>query len=599
MSSNQEPDNHSDVQIGVITDFNPHNLATRLAGRVRPLSAVCYSAPFGQAIQTLHSANSEMWERGLDAVVVWTAPEIAVPGFFDVLHWRPFTMESLLTQVDEFAALVERATSTIPTVIVPTWSLPAHASGLGPLEMRTSLGVTNTLMRLNLRLAERFEVNGRVMLLDSQPWLAAAGSKAFSPRLWYRSKTPYVNEVFEAAARDMTAVILANRGGARKIVILDLDNTLWGGVVGDLGWEGIRLGGHDPAGEAFCDFQQLLKRLTQRGVLLGIVSKNDEATALQAIRHHPEMRLHLDDFAGWRINWNDKAQNIVDLLAGLNLGLDAAVFIDDSPFERARVKEALPSVMVPELPEDPLDYPQWLQCLRCFHSPAFSQEDRQRTAMYVADRKRTAIRATATSLGAWLQDLDLKIAVRGLGDSNASRTLQLFQRTNQMNMSTRRLTRAELDEWLSDHRHRLWTFSVADRFGDYGLCGIASVDASGEQAVLRDFLVSCRVMGRGVEESMFAVVADYARSVGQTTFRTCFVRTAKNGPCERWLRERPSARVDDGQFIFDVDAVVSPPQHVQLIFDAESHPTFSGAPWRRIHFGTSRAAPLARRETRT
>jgi FkbH-like protein len=189
--------------------------------------------------------------------------------------------------------------------------------------------------------------------------------------------------------------------------------------------------------------------------------------------------------------------------------------------------------------------------------------------MYVADRKRVATRATASSLDAWLQDLDLRIAVHGLGDSNASRTLQLFQRTNQMNMSTRRLTRAQLDEWLSDDRRRLWTFSVADRFGEYGLCGIASVDASGGQPVLSDFLVSCRVMGRGVEESMFAVAADYARSLGQTTFRTSFVRTAKNGPCERWLRERPSARVDDGQFIVDVDAVVSPPQHVRLIFDAD------------------------------
>jgi FkbH-like protein len=136
-------------------------------------------------------------------------------------------------------------------------------------------------------------------------------------------------------------------------------------------------------------------------------------------------------------------------------------------------------------------------------------------------------------------------------------------------MSTRRLTRAELDEWLSHDRRRLWTFSVADRFGEYGLCGIASVDASGEQAILRDFLVSCRVMGRGVEESMFAVAADYAKSIGQPTFRTCFVPTAKNGPCERWLRERPSARVDEGQFLFDVDAVVLPPRHVRLVFHAE------------------------------
>ena len=171
------------------------------------------------------------------------------------------------------------------------------------------------------------------------------------------------------AAADIRAAFVGLRGAAKKLLVLDLDDTLWGGIVGDAGWENLRLGGHDPQGESFADFQRAIKNLKRRGVVLALVSKNEESVALEAIRNHPEMVLKEDDFVGWRINWTDKARNIAELATELNLGLQSVVFIDDNPVERARVREALPEVFVPEWPEDKLLYASAFGQLRCFDAP--------------------------------------------------------------------------------------------------------------------------------------------------------------------------------------------------------------------------------------
>jgi len=550
--------------VGIIADFNAQNLVVALVRACRPFEIRCTLGEFGQTIRSLHRLEVGEWASRPHALVVWTLPELTIPGFGQALQWKPFSLDQILAEVDEFAELIERTTNSVPAVIVPTWTLSAIRSGLGVLETKPGFGVGHALMAMNLRLIERLSSSPRVTVIDAQSWLTAAGSEAFNPRLWYRAKTPYSNTVFASAAGDIAAMLAANRGLSKKIVIVDLDNTLWGGVVGDVGWEGLRLGGHDATGEAFVDVQRMLKRLTQRGVLLAIASKNEESTALQAIENHPEMVLRLDDFVGWRINWKDKAENVADLMTSLNLGLDAAVFLDDSPFERARVQEALPMVLVPEMPSEPMEVPQFVASLRCFDNPVISNEDRTRTAMYVADRKRTVSKEQAHSLGDWLANLGLEIDIRDVNKVTMDRTLQLFQRTNQMNLSTRRLTRGELVDWLAQGERRLWTFSVADRFGDYGLCGIVSVESSDAGTTIRDFVVSCRVLGRGVEDTMLAVAAQYAGARGDAKLMAGFVPSPKNKPIQRWLSEQPSATSDGNLFLFQSSAVATVPRHVGL-----------------------------------
>src|SRR5262249_54535249 len=231
-----------------------------------------------------------------------------------------------------------------------------------------------------------------VVVLNSRKWFQLAGDATFNFRLWYLGKVPFGNSVFKNAAADIKAALRGAVGQVRKLLILDLDDTLWEGIVGDVGWQALKLGGHDPIGEALVDFQREIKALNRRGVLLGIVSKNEEATALAALKEHPEMILRPEDFAGWRINWSDKAQNIVDLVSQLNLGLDSVVVIDDNPAERSRVREALPQVLVPEWPEDKRLYSAALLALDCFDAYAVTREDHERAQMYANESRRAIVK---------------------------------------------------------------------------------------------------------------------------------------------------------------------------------------------------------------
>lgn len=304
-----------------------------------------------------------------------------------------------------------------------------------------------------------------------------------------------------------------------------------GGTVGEDGWQNLKLGGHDPQGEAFLDFQRQLKILARRGVLLGIVSKNEEPVALEAIRRHPEMVLRLEDFAGWRINWADKAENIAGLLAELKLTPAAAVFLDNDPAERDRVRRALPEVLVPDWPADTMRYSQELWRLRCFPFAAVSAEDRSRRELYAIKHQGDALRTECQSVDEWLASLQLVLAVEEAGPASLPRVVQLLNKTNQMNLSTRRLNADELNAWLAGGGRRLWAIRVRDRFGDHGLVGLFSLEVRGTTAQLTDFVLSCRVLGRRVEECMVWLAAEQGRLLGATRLQAQYVATPRNKPC--------------------------------------------------------------------
>jgi FkbH-like protein len=554
------------VSIGLLADFNVQNLAVLLQKNAQHYELSCAQGPFSQTMRVLLDPGSEFWSSPYEAVVLWTLPERAISSFSKVLSFERYSMEVLLDEVDSFAKVVEQIPGSVRTILIPIWVVPCMDRGWGPLDLGHGVGIADALMQMNLRLASRLGQHLRVVLLDSYRWMSTAGPGAYNPKLWYLSKTPFHSTVFQEASKDILATLDGIRGRSKKIVLLDLDNTLWGGIVGDVGWEKLRLGGHDPVGEAYVDFQKILRRLINRGVVLAIVSKNEEAVALDGIRRHPEMVLRVDDFVGWRLNWDDKAGNIVDLLSELNLGLDSAVFLDDSPFERARVREALPQVLVPEMPEDPTQYPLFVSRLRCFDNIAISSEDRSRTKMYVADRDRAALRKDILSLEKWLAMLELNVTVERLNGRNLERATQLFNKTNQMNLSTRRLTATELSDWAQADGHVLWTFRVSDKFGDYGLCGISSFAQSGTSGHIVDFLLSCRVMGRGVEEAMLAAATQHARYSGCNVLSVEYIPTARNQPCRRWLESLPCLRQEGNRFVFPLGDPLPFPQHIRISF---------------------------------
>ena len=264
-------------------------------------------------------------------------------------------------------------------VLVPSWVLPSNERWIQTLTWRHAAGLANLLARANLMLAEKFAEHPNIVLLDAGYWQASLGRPAHDPRMYAVAKILYSQAFFEKASVEIKAVLRGSLGLAKKVVVCDLDNTLWGGVVGDDGAHAIKLGSPDPVGECFHAFQSALKGLRSRGILLAICSKNDEKFALSVIEDHPAMALRKEDFAAWRINWRDKAENLLGLAEELNLGLDSFVFLDDSPQERDQVRQILPQVYTPDLPASPSDLAPFVSSLACFETAALGREDIERT----------------------------------------------------------------------------------------------------------------------------------------------------------------------------------------------------------------------------
>ena len=547
----------------LVSDFNLQNFAG-YAANDRDLPDLHPLTPAPGPLPALLNPDAPHWRDTPEVALIWTRPESVSPAFAALLRYERPAVEAVLREVDDFCARVSAVSGRVRHVFVPAWTLPA-GGGSGLLDMQPGAGPAHTLMRMNVRLAENLEPAANVHVLNAQAWVDAAGPNAFSPKLWYLGKVPFGNAVFEAALRDVKAGLRGILGCSRKLVLLDLDDTLWGGVVGEVGWENLVLGGHHHRGEAFADFQRALRALKNRGTLLAIVSKNEEQVALDALGRHPEMVLGLGDFAGRRINWQDKVDNILELLAELNLGPQSAVFIDDSPAERARVRESLPEVLVPEWPADPMEYPAALARLRCFETPSLSAEDASRTALYLSETRRRELRANVTSPEEWLRRLKLRVRVEALQPSNLQRTTQLLNKTNQMNLATRRMSAAELAAWAAPDHRRVWALRVCDAFGDAGLTGILSLEIRNGRAWIVDFVLSCRVMGRRIEEAMLAVAAERA---GAAELAARYVATPRNKPClDFFTGLAPRFRREGDLFIKRAEQAFGFPAHIELVGD--------------------------------
>ncbi len=522
-------------KILLISDFNCEILKGYLDNNAEVPSLQASCSTFGQPIQTLLNPSDPIWQSKYDALLIWTQPQAVIESFHDCLNFKHPSLDTILNQVDEYADIILENKTKASHIFIPTWSVPSCFRGFALLDHKQT-GIAYVLSQMNARLASRFMNEDNIFILDSQKWIESVGPKAFNSKMWYLSKTPFDLTVLQKVAVDIKAALCALAGQTKKLVIVDLDDTLWGGIVGDVGWEHLRLGGHDAIGEAYLDFQKALKSLTNRGILLGIVSKNEESIALDAIDQNPEMFLKRENFAAWRINWDDKVQNILDLVEELNLGLQSVVFIDDNPVERARVKEVLPELLVPDWPKDHSLFKETLLSMSCFDQSVLTEEDSKRNEYYQQEKKRTSLKRQIPTPEEWIKTLQCVVEIDVIREANIQRTVQLLNKTNQMNLSTRRLTEDEFRSWMSLEQHTLWTFRVRDKFGDNGLTGIVSVAQNNHEGIVVDFILSCRVFGRFIEDLMLAKVCQWAQMQGIKTITAQYIPTAKNKPCLDFLK---------------------------------------------------------------
>jgi FkbH-like protein len=486
--------------------------------------------PFDQVMQEAIDPASSTNRAGVDGVLValdhdWYGldrpalddPRAAVTG-------ATARLEALLTALSAHTA----ATLYLSTVASPPVSL------FGSLDARSPGAPRALIEALNAAIASLADERGAV-LVDTRALADRVGAERWFDlvqRLAY--KLPFAS-AFGAIYADWVGRLLgAARGKARKCLVLDLDNTIWGGAVGDDGMEGLVLGPGGARGESFLALQKYALDLKERGVILAVCSKNDDATARRAFASHPEMALKLGDVAVFQANWLDKPSNLEAIARSLNIGLDALVLLDDNPAERAEVRAALPMVAVPELPADPAWFAWTLANAGYFESVGFSDEDRRRAAAYAADARRAKAKLTTRDLGDYLASLDMRLWAGPFDPAGRRRIAQLINKTNQFNLTTRRYSEAEVAAFETDPATITVQARLADRFGDLGMIGVVIAKArpaeDGAREVLIDsWLMSCRVLGRKVEEAMLRVLVERAAATGAARLRAHYRPTAKNG----------------------------------------------------------------------
>jgi FkbH-like protein len=371
----------------------------------------------------------------------------------------------------------------------------------------------------------------RFYLMDWERYLRLLGEKeSLDYRYWYMSKSPFRPSFLDLYAQDISNIARAYKALNKKCIILDCDNTLWGGIVGEDGRDKIQLDPQTFPGSIYYDFQKSLLSLYHRGVMICLCSKNNEEDVWDVLDNHPHMLLKREHLAGWKINWQDKAVNIINLIKELNIGLDSVVFVDDSDYECGRVAESIPEVTVLQVPVDAsrYRYPSLLLSTGLFDTLLMTDEDQQRAKMYQTEALRTREQQHYTSLDEYLSSLHLKAHIHLMRDTEVQRVAQLTQKTNQFNVTTRRYTEQQLEE-LIDKGSAIYTLSVKDRYGDYGLTGVLIAIREEDTTRIDSLLLSCRVLGRNLEKVFIGYCLRMLDSKWKTNLMTSeYIRTSKN-----------------------------------------------------------------------
>jgi FkbH-like protein len=436
--------------------------------------------------------------------------------------------------VERVTGLLDRLIKNTPSTLVLTSFLPPFFAVGGARVGKTRDSALECVREVN-RLVESYSQNQeRIHVIDLSAISARLGEEAsIDPRFWYLYKAPLKNEALSVMASELAQLAAGIRGAAKKVLVLDCDNTLWGGIVGEDGIEGIALDPNSYPGAVFYDFQRQILALKNQGALISICSKNNEADVLNVLEQHPHSLLRPRDLAAWRINWESKVANLRELADDLNLGIDSMVLIDDSPAECAFVRESLPEVTVLTVPTNLFELPGVLRQYRGFDRPQRSKEDEKRTEMYRQERLRRDTKKDFEDLEAYLKALDLVAEITPAKAEDLARVAQLTQKTNQFNLTTRRYSQGEIETMAASPEHLVLTMRVRDRFGDYGLTGVGILKFADDVAHIDSLLLSCRVLGRQAEFALLSRLIKRAwERPGVTAVKGYFLPTLKNKQVE-------------------------------------------------------------------
>jgi FkbH-like protein len=545
------------IKVALTGDTATQFLATAIrgTGAERGYQIDLFEAEYNQVERQFLDPSSELYQTDADFIVLFQSTH-KLGEKHSLLS--PSQQESLAEERLAFVASVCENPMLASKKIICLNYPEIEDTVFGSYATKVTSSFTYQVRKLNMGLMDLSQRYANLFICDIAGLQNKLGrDMMFAPNVYVSTEMVLSIDALPYVASRVMDIICAIKGQFKKCLILDLDNTVWGGVIGDDGLEGIQLGHGLGIGKAFTEFQMWVKKLKQRGVIICVASKNNEETAKEPFEKHPDMVLKLEDIAVFQANWETKVDNIRTIQRILNIGFDSMVFLDDNPFERNIVRENIPGITVPELPQDPGEYLEYLYSLNLFETASYSQADKDRTKQYQVEAQRVSLQKTFSNEADFLKSLDMTSVVSGFNKFNTPRVAQLSQRSNQFNLRTVRYTEADIEALGQDPDVIDLSFTLEDKFGDNGLIAVIIMKKQDEETLFIDtWFMSCRVLKRGMEDFTLNTMVEAAREKGYKRIVGEYLPTPKNKMVENHYPSLGFQKLEGtptAQYVLDVE----------------------------------------------
>jgi FkbH-like protein len=504
------------------------NKAIKAYGYEAKIDFDIYEADYSQIDMQVLDTSSELYKFQPDFIYINKSSEHLLKEFYKLNRAEQCAFSNnLLQDIQGYCQIIS---SKLASKIIISTFPEINDTVFGNFAAKTNVSFIYQIRRSNFLLMEYAQQTKQLFLLDLAALQSTFGySFIFDSKMYVSADMVYSIDFLPHIAKHIIDIILSITGTFKKCLVLDLDNTLWGGIIGDDGIEGIQIG-YLGLGKIFTELQLWVKQLKQRGIILAVCSKNTESIAKEPFEKHPEMILRLEDIALFVANWETKVTNIKYIQQVLNIGFDSMVFLDDNPFEREMVKSGIPEIAVPALPEDPSEYLIYLRGLNLFETASFTDEDMLRTQQYQQEAKRTVLQQSFASEEDFLKNLEMVSDVKPFDSFSIPRVAQLTQRSNQFNLRTIRYSEKDIEAISKSKEYYTFSLTLHDKFGDHGLIAVIILKKEDDSTLFIDtWIMSCRVLKRGMENFTLNQIIEWAKTNNFSKIKGEYVPTKKNG----------------------------------------------------------------------
>jgi len=562
-------DHEKKIRVAILSSFTLNGLeeTMRVKCNEEKIQCTTYVSGYNQYNQQILDEKSQLYKFSPDITFLIIDSRNVLGELFlnpysvSVEERKRFAQNKSDEIINLAKALVKKSKSKL---ILSNFSIPSY-SPIGINETREEFGLHDMIRSLNQNIKIGLGLEPEIFIHDLNSFITKFGeNNVFNYKQFFYGDIRICLEYIPCLAQELMGYVKAVLGLNKKCIVLDLDNTLWGGIIGEDGFEGIKLG-DDPIGRAYVEFQHNLLALNQRGILLAINSKNNFDDAIQVIKEHPNMVLKEDNFVCVRINWNDKVVNMKEISDELNIGLDSMVFFDDDPVNIEYVKSNLPDILSVGIhPSFCHNNSKLLKSMNDFQALKITDEDKTRNKMYLEQRKRTELKTQVGNLEDFLKQLNISVKIKNVDNFTIPRISQLTLKTNQFNLTTRKYQEEDIRKFSQDKDKIVECVQIQDKFGDNGITGLYIINKDNKQQWTIDtFLLSCRVIGRGVEDGILSHIIEKARKEGVSKVRGEYIKTKKNKPAENLFPSFGFKKEGD-LWVFDTKDQFKKPEHLVM-----------------------------------